>query len=286
MMLIIPGSNSPRLAERVSRELGAELADVETKKFPDGEIYTRIVSDVRGRECAVVQSTPDNDSIVELILTLDLLRDLGASGVHAVVPYLGYSRQEKRFREGEALSAKTILRVIKSLSDSILTVNCHFLKAEGEFDFHGIRIRNINAFPEIANYFRERTNNPFLIAPDKGSLEIVKNLAMAIGCKFDSLKKERISGEEVKTEAKEMNVEGKDVIILDDTISTGNTIINAAELVKKQGAKSVSAGCVHGIFSKGLKKLNAATDGVISTDTIQSDVSRVSVAGLIAKELR
>lgn len=284
-MLILGGSNSSELAGRISHELGAEIAEAEIKKFPDGEIYVRIVSDIKDKECAVVQSTPDNDSLVELLLSLDLLRDLGASKVHAIVPYLGYSRQDKRFQGGESLSAKTVLKIIDSLSDSILSVNCHFLDAGGEFDFHGIKIKNIDAFPEIANYFKSKVGNPFLIAPDEGSLKLVENCARAIGCKFDSLEKERISGEEVKTEAKEMDVEGKDVIILDDTISTGNTIINAAELVKKQGAKSISVGCVHGIFSKGLKKLKAATDELVCTDTVQSEASRVSVAKLIAKEL-
>ena len=284
-MLILGGSNSSELAGRLSQELGVGVAEVEVKRFPDGEIYVRVVSDVKGKKCAVVQSTPDNGSLVELILTLDLLRDLGASKVHAIVPYLGYSRQEKRFQNGEALSAKTVLKIIDGLSDSILTVNCHFLDAAGEFDFHGIKMRNINAFPELANYFKGKVENPFLIAPDEGSLELVGNSARAIGCEFDSLEKERVSEAEVKTEAKELAVGGKDVIILDDTISTGNTIINAAELVKKQGAKSVSAGCVHGIFSNGLKKLNAAADEVVCTDTVQGEASRVSVAKLIAKEL-
>ncbi|MBU4202047.1 MAG: ribose-phosphate diphosphokinase [Candidatus Altiarchaeales archaeon] len=284
-MLILGCSNSSELAGRISQELGGEVAEVEIKRFPDGEIYVRVVSDVKGKECAVVQSTPDNGSLVELILTLDLLRDLGASRIHAVVPYLGYCRQEKRFQDGEALSAKTVLKIIDSLSDSILTVNCHFLDAGGEFDFNGIKLKNIDAFPEIANYFKGKVESPFLIAPDEGSLELVKNSAGIVGCEFDSLEKERISGEEVKTEAKEMGVEGKDVIILDDAISTGNTIINAAKLVREQGAKSVSAGCVHGIFSNGLEKLKAAADEVVCTDTVQGDASRVSVAKLIAKEL-
>ena len=284
-MLILGGSNSSELAGRISQELGAEVAKVDIKRFPDGEIYVRVVSDVKGKECAVVQSTPDNGSLVELILTLDLLRDLGASRVHAVVPYLGYSRQEKRFQDGEALSAKTVLKIIDGLSDSVLTVNCHFLDAAGEFDFHGIKIRNIDAFPELANYFKEKVGSPFLVAPDEGSLELVKNSAGIIGCGFDSLEKERVSGVEVKTEAKELAVEGKDVIILDDSISTGNTIINAADLIRKQGAKSVSAGCVHGIFSNGLEKLKTAADEVVCTDTVQGEASGVSVAKLIAKEL-
>jgi len=284
-MITIQGSDSIGLAGKISQELGAELAKIESKRFPDGEIYVRILSNMRGEECAVIQSTLGNDALIELILILDLLQDLGASKIHAVVPYLAYSRQDKRFQEGESLSAKTILKIIDGMSDSIITVNCHFLKAGGEFDFHGIKITNIDAFPELANYFKRRLENPFLLAPDKGSLDLVKNAAGIIGCEFDYLIKERISGEEVKTEAKELNVEGNDVIILDDMISTGGTIINAAELVRSQKAKSVSAGCVHGVFSQGLEKLKTATGEIICTDTIQTDVSGVSVAGLIAEKL-
>ncbi|RLI85152.1 MAG: ribose-phosphate diphosphokinase [Candidatus Altiarchaeales archaeon] len=284
-MIIFSGCSSISLGKKVAHRTNAEIGKIETKKFPDGEIYIRILSDIKGKECAVIQSTKSNDDLVKLILLLDLLRDLKASKVYTVVPYLGYARQDKRFEEGEALSAKTIVKILDEFSDSLITVNCHFLKRGGECEFHGIKMGNLDAFPLLAGYFRDKLEEPMVIAPDKGSLEYAQNAAEIIGCDFDFLEKERISGEEVRIEEKDLHIKDKDILILDDMISTGATIIEAAKFLYTRGVKSVNVGCVHGVFSKGIEKVRSSVDNLICTDTIERGISKVTVSGLIADKL-
>jgi len=284
-MIIFSGSSCLSLGRRVAEAKNCVLGDVKISRFPDGEVYLRLMTPVKGESCVLVQSTLGNDSLVELMLFLDMLRDQGASEVHAVVPYFGYARQDKCFNSGEALSAKTVLKMIVSLSDSVTTVNGHFLDRAGVYRYYDMEVRNLDAFPVLAGYFREELKCPVLIAPDKGSLQYAKNAAEIIGCGFDHLHKTRLSGEEVEIAVKDLEVNGKDVLILDDMISTGGTIIEAAKLLKSQGAASVSAGCVHGVFSQGSGRVASAVDRLVCTDTIERDISRVSVAGLIAENV-
>jgi ribose-phosphate pyrophosphokinase len=284
-MIVFSGSSCLSLGRKITEGKGLSPGEARIERFPDGEVYLRLNTPVKGEECVLVQSTLGNDNLVELLLFLDLLRDQGASKVHAVVPYLGYARQDKTFNYGEALSAKTVLKMIVSLSDSVTTINCHFLDHKGVFNFHDLEINNLDAFPILAKYFKEELKCPMLIAPDKGSLEYAKNAAEIIGCEFDFLQKKRLSGEKVEIQTKELDVKGKDTLILDDMISTGGTIIESAKLLRSQGAASVNAGCVHGVFSQGMKKVSSAVDRFVCTDTIERDISKVSVADIIRKSL-
>lgn len=285
-MIVFSGRHSAKLGLKVSKKLGASFGKTVNNVFPDGEIYLRILSNVSGKECVVVQSTQTNEDLVELLLLLDLLSDLGAERIHTVVPYMGYSRQDKRFNEGEALSAKTVLRLIDSMSDLIYSVNMHFLDHGGVYDYYGVSINNIDAFPLLAEYFKRRLKKPVVVAPDKGSLECAKKAAGIIGCDFDFLRKKRISGEEVVIEAKKVDVHGRDVVILDDMISTGGTVVEAARILRKHGAKTVNVGCVHGLFSKGMDKVKKEVDELVCTDSLDKEISRVSLAPLIADEIK
>jgi ribose-phosphate pyrophosphokinase len=285
-MIVFSGRSSEKLGRNIAEKLNADLGKIEIKSFPDGEIYVKALSEVRGKECVVVQSTPGNEDFVELILILDLLRDLGASKIHTVIPYMGYSRQDKRFTEGEALSAKTMLKIIDSFSDSIVSVNMHFLDFGGVHEYQGVKVRNIDAFHEIACYFKTLLKKPILIAPDKGSVEYAKKAAELLGCEFDFLKKTRLSGEEVVIEAKHLDVHGKDAIILDDMISTGGTVIEAAKVLRKHGIGTVNVGCVHGLFSKGIGKVKNEVDTLVCTDSLEKEISKVSLAEIIAREIK
>lgn len=285
-MILFSGLESENLAKDVGKNANVESGDIQIKRFPDTEFYIRILSDVKGEECAVLQSTASNDALIELFLILDAIKDAGAKKISAIVPYFAYARQDKRFKEGEALSAKTILRLIRNFSDDITTINCHFLHSSGESEFNGITIKNLDAFPLLTNYFKGKLKKPFILAPDKGSVGLAKKASGIINCDFDFLNKVRISEEKVVMEPKEIDLRDKDVIILDDIISTGGTIIQAANFARFNKAGSVNVGCVHGVFSRGLDHLNSVADEIVCTDTIQRDISRVSVADLIAGELR
>ena len=274
------------LAWACAKTLNHEVGKSEIKTFPDGEKYVKISSKVVGRECAVIQSITSNDDLVELILMLDALRDLGAHQVHAVTPYLAYMRQDKRFTEGEALSAKTVLRLLHELSDSLTTINCHFLNDPGEAVYHHVNFMNLDATPLLARYIREKIEKPVIIAPDKGSLAYAKKAAQVLDCEFNHLSKKRISGEEVAMKPKELDVKGLDVIILDDIISTGSTIVEATKVIRGWHPRSINVGCVHGLFLKGVDAFQGMVDRLVATDTLENPASKVSVAGLIAADLK
>lgn len=285
-MLVFGGTYSMGLAWTVAKSLDAQVGKSEVKTFPDGETYVKIASNVAGKECTVIQSVKTNDHLVELLLMLDALRDLGATQVNAVMPYLGYMRQDKRFSEGESLSAKTVLKTIDEVSDSITTINCHFLNSPGEAVYNNIRFMNLDAMPLLADHICKKVDKPAVIAPDKGSVGYAKCVADHLDCEFDHLTKKRISGHEVAVECKDMEISGHDVLILDDIISTGGTIVESVKVIRRCGPASINVGCVHGLFIKGIDSFKGVVDRLVATDTVENPVSKVSVAELIADDLR
>ncbi|MBM3309171.1 MAG: ribose-phosphate diphosphokinase [Candidatus Altiarchaeales archaeon] len=285
-MIVFGGSSSVGLAWDVSKDIGAQLGKNEVKRFPDGEIYVKINSEVKNQDCAVIQSVRSSDNLVELFLFLDALKDQGAREVAAVMPYMAYSRQDKVFTKGEALSAKTILKLVDELSSRVVTVNTHFMRGHGDGVYHKIRFRNLDAIPSLISYLKVRMSDPTVIAPDEGSLGMAKYAAELLGCDFDHIKKKRISGEEVRIETKSLNVRNKDVLILDDIISTGNTIAKVADFVGEWRPKTISVACIHALFTNGMDMFKGKIDRLIATNTVESSVSKVNVGPLIAKELR
>jgi len=283
-MIVLSSVEYEGLARGISEELGVEYMQIETRRFPDGELYVRVPTEVKGKECVYVQTAQKNIELVEVFLVLDALRDYGAKTITCVVPYIAYSRQDKRFKEGEAMSAKTTLKLINSLCDRIITVNAHYLDSEGKTEIYGVKIENLDAFPVLAEYFSEKNKNKnkIVVAPDKGSLKYARKASEVIGCDFGNIEKKRFGDEEVKMDLNGLDVSGKSVIILDDIISTGGTIVNAAKLLKKAGAERIYVGCVHGIFAKGMDRINAVVDEVVCTDTIITEGSKISIAKLIA----
>ncbi|MFH1054938.1 MAG: ribose-phosphate diphosphokinase [Candidatus Altiarchaeota archaeon] len=285
-MLVFGGTRSMTLAWDVAKALNAEYGKSEVKTFPDGEKYVRVLSKVAGRECAFIQSIRSNDDFMETLLMLDALRDQGATQVHAIAPYLSYMRQDKRFSEGEALSAKTILKTLHELSDSITTINCHFLNSGGEAVYNHVNFMNLDAIPLLAKEIGDKVKNPVVVAPDKGSMDYASKAAKILDCEFNHLSKKRLSGTEVTIKPKQLDVKGLDVIILDDIISTGGTIVEAVKVIRGWHPASISVGCVHGLFLNGIESFKGVADKLVSTNTLENPVSKVSVSNLIAADLR
>ncbi len=284
-MLVFAGRSSEELAAKVAAEGNFYPGSMERKTFPDGELYVRVCTDVENNDCTVVASVTGNDDLVDLALLLDALRDQKARTVSAVVPYLAYARQDKVFEPGEALSAKTVVKLLSALTDELATFNCHFLDESGAADYHDMRIDNLDAFTPLAEYFREKLDDPIVVAPDKGSLGYAKKAANVIGCDFEHLAKTRHSADEVSYEEKDLSVAGRDVLILDDIISTGGTIVSSAQFIRRQKPASINVGCVHGVFARGTHDLKKTVDRLVATDTIQRAESKVSVASVIAGRL-
>ncbi|WP_406534966.1 ribose-phosphate diphosphokinase [Methanobrevibacter sp.] len=303
--MIIGGSASQDLAAHVARELGEELCYVETKKFPDGERYLRIDGNLSD-EVTVIQSTgyPQDENLMELLFIIANLKDLGVKKVKAVVPYMGYARQEKRFNPGETISAKIICNLIEAAgADEFITFNIH---EECVLKFFNIPARNLSAMPAIAEYldkkfFKKTNEKPLIIAPDKGAYGFAQEMAEIIGCDCTYLTKVRLGPDKVETKIVDVrcdsesentvnvdSVKGMHAVIIDDIIATGGTIVNAINILKQYGASSVDVCCVHPILTNnGATRIYAAgANKIIGTNSLSSDTSRVSIAKSIADALR
>ncbi|MEE9151915.1 MAG: ribose-phosphate diphosphokinase [Thermoplasmata archaeon] len=281
-MIVVSGSASKSLSKTLADELGVKLANVEFRRFPDDECYVRIHDNLDGEEVVVVQTSYPDEKIIELFLLQDAVREFEVKKLTTVVPYYGYARQDKKFNEGEPISAKTLAKLISLSSDSIITVDIH---EENILDWFDIPSKNISGMPQLGVYLKN-LEPEIIIAPDKGAEDLAKIVAEVVGCSWDYLEKTRIDGENVEMKAKGLSVSGKKVAIVDDIIATGGTIVRATEHLKSQGAKEVYAACTHGLFAKNaLSRLQKVCDKVISTDTIENETSVVSVAKEVAKAI-
>jgi ribose-phosphate pyrophosphokinase len=304
-MLILNGSKSQLLGEKIAIDLGLNFENVTTRKFPDGETYIRIETDVKGRDVAIVQTMfPDqNDALMEFLLIADTLRDLEVNSIIGIVPYLAYARQDRKFQPGESLSMKTIAELMKAVGvKKLITVDTHYQHVKpGKFDLFGIPCINISAGRILLNHIRERIDHDLMtIGPDLGSSEMIKYATgeemvlmkekkcpicglPAAQCKCKIQKKKY----EITDIESKYNFSGKNVIILDDIIASGGTMIKAVKKVKSEGAKKVVAAATHGLFMKdSLIQLKELTDYLVVTDSISTPVSNVSIAPLIVEALK
>ncbi len=273
---VIAGNSSPILSKRIAKELNIPLAKVTYSKFPDGELYVRVED--RVDKAIVVQSIRCSDDIVYLMLLFDVIKE-----AIAVIPYMGYARQDRAFNEGEAVSIRALAEFLESRAEKVISVNLHSREAASHFK----NLIEVDAMPLIGEFYKKEKNEEIksliMVSPDIGSLERVKVAAKIAGCEYDYLEKVRINAENVEIKPKNVNVEGKKVVIVDDIISTGGTIAKAAETLKAE----VEAACVHAVLaSNALNKLfSAGVKKVISTDTIEQPVSKISVAELLANAI-
>jgi len=304
-MIILNGSKSTSLGEKIAINLGMKFENVKTRIFPDGETYVRIETDVKGRDAVIVQTMfpNQNDSLMEFLLIAGTLKDMGALKITGVIPYLAYSRQDRKFQPGEALSIQTVSELMKSVGiEKIITVDTHYQHIKpGEFDLFGLPSVNLSAGKLLLEHISEKVSDDLMtIGPDLGSSRIVKYATgeektmkkvkkcpicgkPAQECKCQ-IKKKKYEITEVESE---LDFNDKNVVILDDIIASGKTMIQAVKKVKSEGAKKVIAAATHGIFMKdSLIQLKELTDYLVVTDSISTPVSNVSVAPLIIEELK
>jgi len=282
-MVILGGTSVVSLAQALSQALHQPLVRTTFKRFPDDEFYLRLEDSVEGQDVLLVQTAYPDSKIVELLIMQDACCEAGAKKITVILPYFGYSRQDKKFEEGEAISARAIAEHISIHADEVITVDPH---KEHILDFFTTPARSCTAVPQLADYLKAKDID-LVLAPDKGAKDRASLAAQLIGCEFDYLEKTRIDGMTVKIHPKSLNVHGRSVAIVDDIISTGGTMANSIKELKHQGAKKIYVACTHGLFAGQAKeKLTAAgCDEIISTDTIESEFSKVSVAPSLAQTL-
>jgi len=288
-MLIVAGSASSKLAERVAKQLKCELTKPELKRFPDGELYVRIPADIKGEDVAIIQSTcyPPNQNYMELFLLLDAARDLGAEEITAIIPYFAYARQDKRFKGGEAVSLHTVAKLIESVgTNRVFTVDMHAHRIGGVQEIFKIPARNLTAAPLLANYLvaNYQLEDPVIIGPDEEAERWAMDAGEALDADWDYMIKKRLGPKEVEIKPRKLEVEGRDAMVIDDIISTGETMVEAIKITKRRGARKIYAACTHAVIAgDALEKVRkAGAEDIFATDTIEHEISKVSVASLIA----
>jgi len=292
MVTITSGTPSKTLAWRVAQKLKAEYLETEINKFPDGETYIRFTSDVEGKEVVVIQSLghKPNEYLIELFLMLDALKDLKARKVIAVLPYFAYARQDERFKPGEAVSLKTITRLIETAgADHIFTIDSHRHRVIDMDKLVSIPMQDLSAMTELAKHVTSthQLKNPAVIGPDAEAGAWAKIAAETINVHYDVLEKRRIDAETVEIRPRQLDVDGRDVLIVDDIISTGNTIIKAIDVLKEHGARDIYVACTHPLLVRNAltRIYQAGARYVVGTDTVLSPISLVTVAPVIAQAI-
>lgn len=287
--LVLLGSGATHFKSKIPF---AEL--VEVKRFPDGETYVRINLGVENKNVIYIQCffPEQNKKLVESFLTIDTLRDLGARKIDLIATYLPYTRQDKRFLEGEALSLKTTIKFFKVVGvDTIFTINTHFLKEPGRYDIFGMKIVNLDATPLLVDYIKGSYKDFVVVAPDKGAKHLVENFENHIVLKKERgnyVTKESITERKVERIEGKPEIKGKNVIIIDDMISTGGTIAEACKFLKSKSIHDIDCICIHGLFvSDSIKRLkDSGINKIVVTDTIPSKFSKISVLPILSEIIR
>jgi ribose-phosphate pyrophosphokinase len=289
-MKIVVGPASAELADKISEQTGCEKISVASRVFPDGESYVRLEGNVEGEHVAIVQTTcaPQDSRLMQLAFLAAAAKRNKAKKVTAVVPYLAYARQDKIFLSGETISIETIAAMLKAAGiDQLVTVNIHEANALKLFPFQA---KTITAIPLLAEYFIQKgVKNAFALSPDKGAMYIAQQAQAILKGEVGYLEKhrDRYTGQTTQT-ATHLDVKGKSVIIFDDIISTGGTIVGAAKILREQGAAHVYTACVHGLLIGDAEKriLDSGVEEIVATDSVPSKNSKVSLAPLISQELK
>jgi ribose-phosphate pyrophosphokinase len=288
-MKIILGPASTQLGQKIAETLKIEPVNVAFKTFPDGENYVRLEGQVQKEDVAIVQTTspPQDNRLIQLALIADAARRNGARKVIAVVPYLAYARQDKMFLRGEAISAQVVAYILGAAGvKRLLTVNVHQDRVLSQFPFSS---KSISAIPLLAEYFLKKgMKKAFALSPDKGAINIVEEAKKVLGGECGYLEKSRdLHTGQINIRKKAFEIKGKPVIIFDDIISSGGTIVSATKILKELKPQKICVACAHPLLIDEAEKkiLNAGVDEVVGTDSVPSSVSRVSLAPVLSREL-
>lgn len=294
-LLIFSGNANPELAKKICHNLKAPLGDAEVDKFNDGEIRTRIKEDVRGRDVFIVQPTcyPVNENLMELLILIDAIRRSSARRITAVVPYYGYSRQDRKDRPRVPITAKLVANLITVAGASrVLTMDLHAGQIQGFFD---IPLDNLFAVNVFMDYFEHKClPNLVVVSPDVGGIKMARAYAKKFKADLAVVDKRRINDKEAEVMNIMGEVRGKNVCLIDDLVATAGTLVEAVAALKNVGAKKVFAAATHPVLSgPAIERIeDSELEELIVTDTIPipkekrtSRIKVVSVAPLLAKAI-
>jgi ribose-phosphate pyrophosphokinase len=297
-LMVFTGNANPALADGVASQLGIPLGKAVVSQFSDGEIVVEINENVRGKDVYVLQSTcaPTNDHLMEIMLMVDALKRSSAGRITAVLPYYGYSRQDRRPRSARvAISAKVVANMLQEAGvERVLIMDLHADQIQGFFD---IPVDNIYASPILLSDLVEKHYEDLLVvSPDVGGVVRARALAKRLNCDLAIIDKRRPKANVSEVMNIIGEVEGRNCVIMDDMVDTAGTLTKAAEVLKERGAKKVIAYCTHAVLSgPAIERISKSPlDELVVTDTIPLNdeakackkIRQLSCAALLAETIR
>jgi ribose-phosphate pyrophosphokinase len=294
-LLVFSGGANPVLGQKVCKFLGLDAGKIEISRFPDGEIDMKILEDVRGADVYVVQSTcpPVNENLMELLIMIDCLRRASAERITAVIPYFGYARQDRKAEGRVPISAKLVANIITAAGATrALAVDLHAAQLQGFFD---IPMDHLYAAPVLVEYFRQlNLKDLTIVSPDVGGIKMARAYAKRLNADLAIVDKRRSGPAETEVMHIIGDVEGRNIILVDDMISTATSITEAAKHCKKKGAKDIYICGTHAVLAgKAVEKLQKApVKEVVVTDTIPTagkefaNLKVLSIANLLGEAIR
>jgi len=292
MVIVTTLKNSEKLAKQIAKNIKGTYSKTEVSTFPDGDMYLKFSSKLKGQKLVIVESFQpnSNDALLNIIFAAKNAKSLGAKKVVLVCPYLAFMRQDKRFNDGEAINAQIMSNLLNNSGlDRIITIDPHLHRIKKMKDIFTIQAENLTANDIIADFIGKKFKNEIVIGPDWESYQWADKISARLGVEDTVLEKTRSSSRKVSVEVKkEITIKGKNVIIVDDIISTGNTMIKALKEAKKRGAKTVTAIGVHGLFvEKAYEKMKkAGFDNIYTVNTIEHKSNKIDITKLISNKLK
>jgi ribose-phosphate pyrophosphokinase len=282
IFLPLPG-NEDMAAALADREAG-ELGQIETRHFPDGESYVRVLSDVAGKDVDLVCTLANPDpQFLPLIFAANTARELGANRVGLIAPYLAYMRQDKKFHEGESVSSIHFAKLLSAAFDNLVTIDPHLHRISDLSEIFSIPTRTAHADTLLADWISKNVKNPIIVGPDSESEQWVSAAANRIDVPYIILSKERLGDRKVEITIPDIHLcRGRRPVLIDDVISSGRTMIEAVEKFRDLGFAKPVCVTVHGIFADdSYQQLLNNCEEVVSTDAIPHQSSKISVASLL-----
>ena len=294
-MKIISGTAHPQLAKDIANVMGLPLCDATVNTFPDGESFVQIKESIRGADAFIVQPTcpPTNHNLMELLVMVDAVRRASASRITAVLPFYGYARQDRKDKPRVPITSKLVANLLTAAGvDRVLTMDLHAAQIQGFFD---IPVDHLHSVPVLikhlkANYVKDM-NNLVVVSPDIGGVKNAKSYANILGTELAIVAKQRISATEVDAHAVIGNVQGKDVLMVDDMTESGGTLCAAAKILKEHGAARIFAGVSHGVLTDAARErlTNSSIECLLTSDSVPmaygDRVDTVSIAPLFAQAI-
>jgi ribose-phosphate pyrophosphokinase len=297
-MMVVSGSGYQDQAERIADKLDVELSEIERTKFKNGEMYARFGESVRGADLFLVQSLcePVNQNLMELLIMIDAAKRASAKRIVAVIPWYAYSRQDRKTKPREPITARLVANLIQTAgADRVMTMDLHVGQIEGFFSFP---VDHLTAMHTFVDYFVDRdfrnADDAVVVAPDTGEVKVAQKLSDHLNLPWAVMGKTRREAGQSEVTHVIGEVEGKRVIMIDDIIDTAGTLCNAAERLIKEGATEVSAAGTHGVFSgPAYERIqDSALKEVIVTDTLplkedqpQSKIQTLTIAPILASAI-